>query len=100
MSVNEVDPRHLANLLSIAKHGSFNRAAAARGISQPALSNSIAQLERRLGVQVLDRTRRGSELNEYGKILVRNAAVIDSVLQHTVDEVRLKRLGVEGPLRI
>jgi len=100
MSINEVDPRHLANLLSIAKHGSFNRAAAARGISQPALSNSIAQLERRLGVQVLDRTRRGSELNEFGKILVRNAAVIDSVLQHTIDEVRLKRLGVEGPLRI
>jgi DNA-binding transcriptional LysR family regulator len=100
MDINEVDPRHLANLLSIAKHGSFNRAAAARGISQPALSNSIAQLERRLGVQVLDRTRRGSELNEFGKILVRNAAVIDAVLQHTVEEVRLKRLGVEGPLRI
>ena len=100
MSINEVDPRHLANLLSIAKHGSFNRAATARGISQPALSNSIAQLERRLGVQVLDRTRRGSELNEFGKILVRNAAVIEAVLQHTVDEVRLKRLGIEGPLRI
>lgn len=100
MSIGEIDPRHLANLLSIAKHGSFNRAAAARGISQPALSNSIAQLERRLGVQVLDRTRRGSELNEFGKILVRNASVIDAVLQHTVEEVRLKRLGVEGPLRI
>jgi LysR family transcriptional regulator, regulator for genes of the gallate degradation pathway len=100
MSANDIDPRYLANLLSIAKHGSFNRAATARGISQPALSNSIAQLERRLGVQVLDRTRRGSELNEFGKILVRNAAVIDAVLQHTVEEVRLKRLGVEGPLRI
>jgi LysR family transcriptional regulator of gallate degradation len=95
-----IDPRYLANLLSIAKHGSFNRAAAARGISQPALSNSIAQLERRLGLQVLDRTRRGSELNEFGKILVRNAQIIDAVLQQAVDEVRLKRMGVEGPLRI
>ena len=95
-----IDPRYLANLLSIAKHGSFNRAAAARGISQPALSNSIAQLERRLGIQVLDRTSRGSELNQFGKILARNAQIIDAVLQQAIDEVRLKRLGVEGPLRI
>ena len=99
MKVN-IDPRYLANLLSIAEHGSFNRAATARGISQPALSNSIAQLERRLGVPVLDRSRRGSQLNEFGKILVRGAEVIDAVLQQTVDELRLKRMGVEGPLRI
>ena len=66
MSTMNIDPRYLANLLSIAKHGSFNRAAAARGISQPALSNSIAQLERRLGVTVLDRSRSGSQLNEFG----------------------------------
>ena len=96
----DIDPRYLANLLSIAKHGSFNRAAAARGISQPALSNSIAQLERRLGVQVLDRSRRGSALNEFGKILVRNAEVVDAVLLRTVDEVRLRKVGVSGPLRI
>jgi LysR family transcriptional regulator, regulator for genes of the gallate degradation pathway len=95
-----IDPRYLANLLSIAKHGSFNRAAMACGISQPALSNSIAQLERRLGVQVLDRSRRGSQLNDFGKILVRNAEVIEAVLQQTADEVRLKRMGIEGPLRV
>jgi LysR family pca operon transcriptional activator len=100
MSALNIDPRYLANLLSVAKHGSFNRAAAARGISQPALSNSIAQLERRLGVQVLDRTPTGSHLNEFGKILVRTAIVIDAVMQQTVDEVRLRRLGIEGPLRV
>jgi DNA-binding transcriptional LysR family regulator len=100
MSPANIDPRYLANLLSIAKHGSFNRAASARGMSQPALSNSIAQLERRLGVAVLDRTRRGSELNEFGKILVRNAEIIEAILQNTVDEVRLKQAGVEGPLRV
>jgi LysR family pca operon transcriptional activator len=100
MSAMNIDPRYLANLLSIAKHGSFNRAAAARGISQPALSNSIAQLERRLGVQVLDRSRSGSQLNEFGRILVRTAQVIDAVLQQAIDAVRLKRMGVEGPLRL
>jgi LysR family pca operon transcriptional activator len=96
----KIDPRQLANLMSIAQHGSFNRAAAARGISQPALSNSIAQLERRLGVQVLSRTRRGSELTDVGKILLRGAETIDAVLLQAAEEVRLKRLGVEGPLRV
>lgn len=100
MGVNMIDPRQLANLLAVATHGSFNRAAAARGISQPALSNSIAQLERRLGVQVLERTRRGSELTEIGKILVRSAQVLETLLAQTSEQVRLKRLGVEGPLRI
>jgi LysR family pca operon transcriptional activator len=95
-----IDPRHLANLQSIATHGSFNRAAAARGISQPALSNSIAQLERRLGVQVLDRSRLGSELNEVGRILVRGAGIIEAVLLHAIDEVRLRKSGVVGPLRV
>jgi LysR family pca operon transcriptional activator len=96
----KIDPRHLANLMSVAEHGSFNRAAAARGISQPALSNSIAQLERRLGVEVLNRTRRGSELTEMGRVLLRGAETIDSVLLQAAEEIRLKRMGVEGPLRV
>jgi LysR family pca operon transcriptional activator len=95
-----IDPRHLANLQSIATHGSFNRAAAARGISQPALSNSIAQLERRLGVQVLDRSRHGSELNEVGRILVRGAGIIEAVLLQAIEEVRLSKSDVAGPLRV
>jgi LysR family pca operon transcriptional activator len=96
----KIDPRQLANLMSIAQHGSFNRAAAARGIYQPALSNSIEQLESRLGVQVLSRTRRGSELTDTGRILLRGAETIDAVLLQAAEEVRLKRLGVEGPLRV
>lgn len=100
MNMNNIDPRNLANLLSIAKHGSFNRAAAAQGISQPALSNSISRLERRLGVPVLERTSRGSELNEIGNILVRNAEIIEAVLKQTMEEVRLKRQGLSGPFRV
>ena len=40
------DPKRLLDLLRIAEHGSYTRAAAAQGISQPALSNSIAALEK------------------------------------------------------
>jgi LysR family transcriptional regulator, regulator for genes of the gallate degradation pathway len=96
----KIDPRHLINLLAVANHGSFNRAAAARGLSQPALSNSIAQLERRLGFPVLTRSRRGSEVNEDGRLLLQGARTIEALLTQTAEQVRLKRLGVAGPLRI
>ncbi len=95
-----IDPRHLLNLLAIAEHGSFNRAAAARGLSQPALSGSIAELERKLGFPVLTRTRRGSELNEYGRILVQGARTVEAQLAQTAEQVNLARAGISGPLRI
>ncbi len=96
----KIDPRHLVNLLAVATHGSFNRAAEARGLSQPALSNSIAQLERRLGMPVLERGRTGSQVNDYGRILLQGARTLDALLAQIAEQVRLKRMGVEGPLRI
>jgi LysR family transcriptional regulator, regulator for genes of the gallate degradation pathway len=95
-----IDPRQLANLLAVAQHGSFNRAAAARGLSQPALSGSIALLERRLGVTVLERSSTGSTLNEFGRILVRQAQTVEALLVQAGEEVRLRKLGIDGPLRI
>ncbi len=95
-----IDPRHLANLLAVVRHGSFNRAAAARGLSQPALSNSMAALERRLGVRVMDRSRQGSSLTKVGEILARRAQTLEHLLDQIEDEVKLQAAGTEGPLMI
>lgn len=95
-----IDPRHLSNLLAVANYGSFNKAAAALGISQPALSNSISRLERRLGFKVLDRTRRGCAVNEYGRILLQSARTVEALIDQTAEALRLKRLGIAGPLRV
>ena len=65
-----IDAHHLSCLLAIARTGSFSRAALELGQSQPTLSNHIALLERRLGVQVLQRSKRGSSLTPHGEILV------------------------------
>ncbi|WP_433085655.1 LysR family transcriptional regulator [Dactylosporangium sp. CA-052675] len=56
-------------LLSVARLGSVGRAAAAHGISQPAASARLRQLERRLGVTLLDRGPRGSSLTETGALI-------------------------------
>jgi DNA-binding transcriptional LysR family regulator len=95
-----IDPRHLRTLRSIAEHGSFSRAAEAQHISQPALSSSIAQLERYLGVKVLDRGRNGASVNKFGELLLRHAHGLEAALFSAEEEVRLKRLGLEGPLNV
>lgn len=55
---NRVDTHDLQAFLSVARERSFTRAAATLGVSQSALSHSIRQMERRLGVRLLDRTTR------------------------------------------
>lgn len=87
-------------LLAIARTGSFSKAAVELGQSQPTLSNNIALLERRLGVKVLDRTRRGSTLTPQGEILVRRGANVQLLLDDAAAEVRNFASGVSGPFKI
>ncbi len=51
-----------------ARLGSFSRAAEHHGVSQSAVSQAIQQLEERLGVQLVDRSRRPWVLTEEGKL--------------------------------
>ncbi|MEU6477327.1 transcriptional regulator CynR [Streptomyces sp. NPDC047017] len=59
--------RHLRYLLAVAEHGSFTRAAEELRISQPTLSQQVRQLERTVGVQLLDRTGRSVRLTDAGE---------------------------------
>lgn len=96
----KLDPNHLTYLMAIARTGSFSRAAIELGQSQPALSNNIAILERRLGVRLLERSKRGSTLTAHGEILVRRAEGLTSILEDAVAEVRNLDLAISGPLRV
>lgn len=53
-----VNMRHIRAFLAIAQHGSFTRAADQLGLSQPALTICIRQLEECLGLAVFNRTTR------------------------------------------
>ncbi|SEE44074.1 LysR family transcriptional regulator, cyn operon transcriptional activator [Streptomyces sp. 2131.1] len=65
--------RHLRYLLAVAEHGNFTRAAEELRISQPTLSQQIKQLERTLGVQLLDRTGRTVRPTDAGAVYVEHA---------------------------
>ncbi len=95
-----LDPKRLVELLSIADAGSFTKAAAARRVSQPALSSSMAQLEKAIGVKVLERSRSGAALTDYGRLLVLHAQALTSLLDRAADDVRLKKQGLEGLLSV
>jgi DNA-binding transcriptional LysR family regulator len=56
-------------LLSVANLGSVGAAARAHGVSQPAASSRLRHLERRLGLQLLERSPRGSRLTEQGALV-------------------------------
>src|SRR3978361_1336212 len=61
--------RHI--LMAIADTGSMAKAAARLGISHPAVSKAISEIEGTLGVRLLDRGSHGVELTAYGEVLLR-----------------------------
>ncbi|PRA57068.1 MULTISPECIES: LysR family transcriptional regulator [Pseudomonas] len=69
MSVDSYD--QLAIFSAVAQARSFTRAAAKLGMSQPALSRAMRQLEERLGVRLLSRTTRSVKPTEAGEHLLR-----------------------------
>lgn len=61
-----MDFKQLRNFVAVADHHSFTKAAKGLGLSQPALTVSIRNLENEIGAALLSRTRKNVELTEIG----------------------------------
>lgn len=70
MSSDFIDVRAWRQFLAVAEHLHFGRAAQALHMTQPPLTMAIQQLERRLGVLLFERSRRGVALTAAGAALV------------------------------
>ena len=80
-----MDLRQLQTFVEVVDRGSFSAAADALGVSQPAVSQQIASLERGLGERVIDRSGRRARPTERGEVIYRHAVRMLSVrdeLQH------------------
>ncbi len=74
--------RDLHVFSTVVQRGSMAKAAAQLGVSQPAVSEVIADLEHALGAPLLDRSPRGVELTAYGRALLkRTHAAFDELKQ-------------------
>ena len=68
-----MDTRQLAAFCAVVERRSFSHAAEQLGVTQPAVSLQIRSLEKRLGLQLLDRSGRRVEPTEAGARLYRSA---------------------------
>jgi len=91
--------RHLRYFLVTADEMHFGRAADRLGIAQPPLSQAIRRLERELGVELFDRSRRQVELTAAGRILLTEARELLAREQRLRVLMRKARDGALGTLR-
>jgi LysR family transcriptional regulator of abg operon len=95
-----IDPRAIRTFLAVVRSNSISGGARLLNISQPSVSNAIAQLEQALDVSLFERSRSGIVLTPEGEALLRRAESIDSLLRDAEAEVKLASAGVVGPLRV
>ncbi len=85
---------------TVATLGNISHAADALFISQPAISKSISNLEKGLGVTLFSRTSRGVSLTEEGEILFQHIGrAFDSINQAEDEIKKIHDLGI-GQLKI
>src|SRR6185503_17967624 len=94
------DLRQLRHFIAVAERLHFGRAAAALHISQPPLSRSIRELERRLGATLLARTRRRVELTPEGARFLDEARRVIAQLERAVLDMGRMAAGEVGRLRL
>lgn len=95
-----MDLRQLRYFLAVAEELSFTGAAKRLNISQPPLSQQIQQLERTLGIKLLNRTSRRVELTAAGQELQIQARAILTQAEQAKQQVRFIGAGRTGKIDI
>jgi LysR family transcriptional regulator, carnitine catabolism transcriptional activator len=88
----------LAHFLAVVDHGTVTAGAAAEFVSQPALSQSLKELERELGVALFDRVGRALRLTAAGEALVEPARQVLRDVQNAAAAVAAVAEVVAGRL--
>ncbi len=90
----------IRDLLAVAEKGSLRAAARQLGLAQPSISRSIGQLERELGVALLERQARGTVLTPAGKLFARRASAAREELRRARAEIEQLNEGAEGSVTV
>lgn len=92
--------RHLTAFIETDRQGGVLPAAEALGLTQPAISKSLAELEDILDVALFDRTRRKLALTEFGALFLRYATATLSALRQGVESVSVAGGGGDAVVRL
>ena len=91
---------HLVALQAVARHGSFSRAARELRLTQPAVSMQVRQLERVLGLSLLERVGKRAYPTKAGEVLLTHAGRALRELENGVQLVQQLRGIVAGRIRL
>jgi DNA-binding transcriptional LysR family regulator len=92
--------RNVRVLISVAEAGSMHKAAERLRTSQPAISKAIADLEHSIGVRLLERSPRGIQPTQYGRVLIKRGVAAFDELKQGVKDIRFFADPSTGELRI
>jgi DNA-binding transcriptional LysR family regulator len=87
-------------LLAVVQGGSMAKAASELSISQSVVSRAINELEHTLGVRLLDRSRRGVELTQYGRTMLNCGHAVFDDLREGVEHIEFLADPTAGEVRI
>ena len=87
-------------LMSVVEAGSMNKAAERLATSQPAVSRAIADLERALGVRLLERTPGGIQPTQYGQVILKRGLAVFDELRQGVKDIEFLSDPTSGELRV
>jgi DNA-binding transcriptional LysR family regulator len=95
-----IELRQLQYAVSAADCRSFARAAARINMKQSTLSRTVKDLEIRLGIKLFERTTRGAEVTENGKVFIEQARRIVTDVENLRTTARNVSYGLQGRLAV
>ena len=87
-------------IVTLEKTRSITRTSELLFIAQPTLTKRIQLIEEELGVQILVRSRKGSEFTPEGKNIAQHAAKIVQSIQDVKNDIAARNAGVKTTLRL
>jgi DNA-binding transcriptional LysR family regulator len=96
----KLDERHLIQLAAVVQAGGVTEGAAALGLSQPAVSRTLAMLERRLGEALFVKGRRPLQPTPLGRALAEHGQAMLNASRKASDLVASFHHGKSGLVRI
>jgi DNA-binding transcriptional LysR family regulator len=95
-----IELQQLRQVITLAEHGSFVRAASALNISQPALSRSIMNLEKRIGSELFQRSSSGVVPTDRGRLYIERARDVLRLADDLDREVRAHSSSLSGRVSV
>ena len=99
-SLEAIELRQLRYYASVVDSGGFGHGAARLGITQPALSRQVRNLENALGVELIARASRGIRLTPSGEVLRGEIVRIEEALARLAGELAAAARGMHGEVII